>query len=117
MAENRYIYAVVNNKTDTALEPSSSHLSWGKFNTVPIAVPAHRIDNPAFQSSGAAGSATGTEGWVKYDLGGETITISWDVPYTGANSFKISASGDTSVSSDGSDHHHCNGCTVKFDVG
>ena len=116
MAENRYIKATVENKTGDDLSVIDSHLTWGKWVDTPGSVPAHGEDK--FKSSGAAGSATGTEGWVKYSMGdtGDTVTVRWDIPYMGSNTFSISCS-NPNIKTEADGSAHCNGCGVSYTVG
>ncbi len=114
MAENHFLEAVLDNRTSEELLPGSSHLAWGKFVNVPIAIRPSESAS-AFKASGASGSATGTEGFTQFSIGntGETFTIAWDIPYTGDNTFRESASGGFLLAR-GSTPTHDNGCKITY---
>ncbi len=118
MAENRFIYATVkNNNTSPLVVSNAPDPQYGKWIFTPRNVSGLSIANPAFYAAGAAGSATGTNGSVSYKLGASNIKITWDIPYTGANSFSISCDDPSiGVSSDSAQHLHDNGCYVTFTV-
>ena len=95
MSENMKSKVVVKNYVSNALTVKSESLEWGKWVQTPVNCPGAHITNLAFYSEGAEGSATGTQGQVNYDIAGVAggvLTINWDVPFTGENSFNASIS-------------------------
>ena len=87
MSENMQCKVYVNNTTGGTLSCSNNGLQWGKWDTTP---PVQILNNTTgyFMAEGAKGSATGTQGSATYTFGDNatTFTISWDIPYSGANS-------------------------------
>lgn len=86
MAESINIDFYLRNDTGAAITNTGSPLSWGKWQTSPPT----QIDSGTtahFKASGRANSATGTEGSVTYQLPDNltSITINFDIPYSGAN--------------------------------
>jgi hypothetical protein len=54
----------------------------------------------AFHASGRQGSTSGTQGWVKYQLGDDNtmqFKFAWDVQYIGANTWNQESSNDDLV--------------------
>ncbi|MEK6707581.1 MAG: aegerolysin family protein [Pseudomonadota bacterium] len=73
----------VKNYLDQTLTLKDYPLAWGKWDTEP---PKTIPPNGAitFQASGVCGTASGTEGTVKYQIGDDStnwITIGFDVPW------------------------------------
>lgn len=96
MAENRNITWEVTYKingdvtTPAKLMLQSSNLSWGKWqNAPPSEIKASDSMPVRFKACGAACSATGTQGSVVYkgdDAEGTLFTLTFDIPYSSANS-------------------------------
>jgi len=87
MSEMIQMICGINNRTDQTLKVQSKHLQWGKWEDVgnfpPVDIPP-KTNKGAFRSSGRQGSASGTQGYVVYQLGDDPnaiITITWDVPW------------------------------------
>ncbi|AYG70175.1 hypothetical protein CCGE531_29495 (plasmid) [Rhizobium sp. CCGE531] len=84
----------VNNTSGGVLTLNSDGLDWGKWTTNP---PTQITNNQiaTFSAEGAKGSATGTQGSVVYYFSDNVtyLTISFDIPYTGANSGGLNMAG------------------------
>lgn len=87
MSDNIQMICHINNHARQELKVLDYHLDWGKFydapNQYPTDIPA-KHEELGFRSSGRQGSSSGTEGWVRYTIGGDEnaiIKISWDVPW------------------------------------
>jgi len=89
MSENMKVKTLIKNKTTEELYFKSQHLDHGKWVDIPVNCKAGKTTK-AFYAEGAEGSATGVEGWVKYDIGkGDkppVLKIEFSVPYSGDNS-------------------------------
>lgn len=92
MSEDMKSRVNVDNYIDNDLTNPQEHLDWGKWEQAPVKCPGFKKTNPAFYSEGAEGSMTGTQGWVQYEIKGTdySLHITWDVPYSGGNSFGAS---------------------------
>ncbi len=95
MADSLQMICHINNRTNQTLKFQSEHLVWGKWadppNQYPVDVPP-KESVLAFRSSGRSNSASGTEGYVVYQVGDEsetTVTIYWDVPWAAGSSNKV----------------------------
>jgi hypothetical protein len=84
----------IQNTTGGLMSLSSSPLSWGKWNSSPVAQIKNGTQSSC-QAMGAKGSATGTQGSVTYQLPDNqtSITINFDIPYSGSNGGGLSISG------------------------
>jgi len=81
------------NNTNTTLSLISSSLAHGEWsdNDAPPQQIAPNAQNVQWGSE-SDGLATGTQGSVSYALSsGGTVTISWDNPFSGSNSYSIQA--------------------------
>lgn len=83
------------NATQFNVTKAKDSLEWGKWETSPAGtITKGSIDD--FEAWGRAGSATGTEGYIRWDLksaNGATMTLSWNVPYIGANQYAVDFDG------------------------
>lgn len=94
MSENMQCHMNVQNNSGGILTLNSNSLSWGKWVTNPPTQIANGT-TATFYAEGAKGSATGTQGSVVYYFSDNQtyLTISFDIPYTGANSGGLTLDG------------------------
>ncbi len=87
------VRATVINFTGIPMEITGSDLSWGKWISSPVNVPAN--DESGFSSQGRDSSPSGTEGWATWKLGRATVRVTFSCPLRGHN--------DQSITCDSSD--------------
>jgi hypothetical protein len=95
MADSLQFHCTINNRCDVPLKLKGSSHSWGRWypteSDQPKEVPAKQATK-AFSSSGRTSSASGTEGYVIYQLGDDAnawIKIYWDVPWAPGSDNKV----------------------------
>lgn len=89
---SRSVQILFNNNTNSALTLQSATLQHGVWtqNDTPPATIAAGAQNVPFGSE-SDGTATGTQGTVVYQMGTVgTVTLNWDDPFSGSNSYSSS---------------------------
>lgn len=84
------VQAEVTNFTSVPMTMKGAGLSWGKWMQEPANVEGG--SSMRFGSQGRASAASGTEGWVSWQMGNAVITVSFDCPLHGKNSQSITCS-------------------------
>jgi hypothetical protein len=94
MSENMKCYMNVKNTAGGTLTLTNSSLPWGKWSTNPP-TQIKTGTTAFFMAQGAKGSATGTQGSVSYMFSDNatSFTVSFDIPYSGANSGGLTLAG------------------------
>lgn len=100
---DRMVAVVLKNWTrDAQLKYIASSVSHGEWDvSVPAEVPPQTI---AAWSSESNGFLTGTEGQAQFQIGSDpssVLTLTWDNPYAGSNSFSGTAPAPYSVAQQG----------------
>jgi hypothetical protein len=115
MAENRNITYNFTYEIDSKVTPQgkaklqlqSCHLDWGKWVDEPpteITAEIGKSTKVSFKACGAACTATGTEGSVVYkatDSDKTVFTLSFDIPYSSANSGNLTGGSENFEQSGG----------------
>ena len=114
MSEDVKIMMFMFNETNNDLEYDSNHLEYGKFEQPPKTISANRGDR-AFIACGTKGTATGTEGWVKYKLSKTDyyVTTEFDIPYSKSNKIIIKTSDEVDAILEGSTEHGSPSVTLR----
>jgi hypothetical protein len=100
MANSLQFHLWINNRSSKTLSLNNYNLAHGNFNNpsvgakAPIASVPPKTNMLVMVATGAENSATGTEGWVTYNVEGtgQTITMNWDIPWVAGKQNTCSAS-------------------------
>jgi hypothetical protein len=102
-AERLQFNATINNRFSDELKFVSQKLDWGKFVEGPNNIPKKQV-KLGFKTWGAAHSATGTTGYVKYQVGqnqDQYFEIHWTIPFIQSSTYEIKKSSDVEVKVEG----------------
>jgi hypothetical protein len=103
MSENIQCNASIWNRSKgLKLALTGKDLSWGKWTEDAPQLIAPGVTASGPHSSGRQGSASGTEGWVQYQLGDDEndwAKFSWDVPWApgAANTYRTDVGSDSII--------------------
>lgn len=102
-AERLQFNATIDNRFSEELKVVSNQLDWGKFVEGPNPIPKKQV-KLGFKTWGAAHSATGTTGYVKYQVGNNEnkyFEIHWSIPFIQSSTHEIKNSSDVKVNIEG----------------
>lgn len=102
-AERLQFNVTIDNRFSEELKVISQKLDWGKFVEEPNNIPKKQA-KLGFKTWGAPHSATGTTGFIKYQVGdnqNQFFEIHWTIPFIQSSSYTINKSRDVDVKVEG----------------